>query len=160
MTQSETRTARPASAAPSSGRSLRSTSLAVTVAILLEYFLGMWVSLYATLPKSDAGKSTFAAFGASVADGPAMLAAHAVLGTLILLGALSLVIRAALVRAWVTAVLSLIGLVAVLGAWMAGTKFVGSPMSSASFVMATTTAIALLCYVIILFLPPRGAGSR
>jgi hypothetical protein len=43
---------------------------------------------------------------------------------------------------------------------MAGSKFVGNPMNSASFVMATTTAIALLCYAIILFLPPRGAASR
>ena len=62
---------KPASASNMAGkiRGLRITALAGLVMLLLEYGLGVWTNLYAHLPASDHGKTTFAAFGGAVAHG-------------------------------------------------------------------------------------------
>lgn len=141
------------------GRGLRPNSLAAVVMLLVQYGLGMWVSLYATIPASDHGKGVLAAFGAAVANGPAGLALHALLGTLLLATATALVIRAALARKAATTVIGAVAFLAIIGAWMSGARFTGSGSDGASFAMAIATAIALLCYVIILFIPSLTKGS-
>jgi hypothetical protein len=82
---------------------LRANSLAAVVMLLTEYALGTWVNLYARLPASDHGHGSLAAFGSAVANGPAVLAVHAVLGTLLLITGITAVVRAAMARraAWV-----------------------------------------------------------
>jgi hypothetical protein len=123
--------------------------------LLTEYCLGIWVNLYAQLPASDHGDGFLAAFGRAVANGPVTLALHALLGTLILVTAIDVVVRAAMARSSASTVIGIIALLAVIGAWVSGARFVGSQSGSASFGMAVATAIALLGYVTILFLPAR-----
>jgi len=133
-------------------RGLRITALAGLVMLLLEYGLGVWTNLYAHLPASDHGKATFAAFGGAVAHGPAGLALHALLGTLLIVTAVSVVVRAALARQAAPIVLGCVALLAILAAWFSGTKFVSDAANGASFGMALATAVALLGYAIILFI--------
>jgi hypothetical protein len=142
-------------------RGLRANSLSAVVMLIVEYGLGIWVNLYAKIPASDHGKGVFAAFGAAVADGPVGLALHAVLGTLLLVTAIALVVRAVLARRVAASALGAVALLAIVAAWMSGARFVGDGANGASFGMAMATAVALLCYVLILIdratfrLPPR-----
>lgn len=142
-------------------RGLRITTLAGLVMLLLEYGLGVWTNLYAHLPASDQGKATFAAFGGAVAHGPAGLALHALLGTLLIVTAVSVVVRAALARQTAPIVLGCVALLAILTAWFSGTKFVSDAANGASFGMALATGVALLGYAIILFIaiPVSGRGT-
>src|SRR5215469_7348248 len=148
---------RGASAAARADRGLRPNSFAAAVMLLAEYGLGIWVNLYAEIPASDHGKGVFAAFGAAVADGPAGLALHALLGTLLLVTATILVIRAVLARK-ATIAISVVALLAIITGWLSGARFTGSGADGASLAMAVATGVALLCYVIILFVPALTEG--
>lgn len=161
MGQSDTRGSSRAGSVPRAdrgGSGLRANSLSAAVMLLLEYGLGIWVNLYAQIPASDQGKGTMAAFGAAVAHGPVVLAVHAVLGTLLIVAAATLIIRALLARKAATTLIGAVALLAVIAAWFSGARFVGAQANGASFSMATATGVALLCYVIILFLPSHGEG--
>jgi hypothetical protein len=157
------RTAPAAPAAPVAltargGRGLRPNSFAAVVMLLVEFGLGIWVNLYAKIPASDQGKGTFAAFGAAVADGPVGLALHALLGTLLLVTAIAFIIRAVLARRAAATVIGAVALLAIIAAWLSGARFTGDAAGGASFGMAMATAVALLCYVIILFVPSLTGG--
>lgn len=133
-------------------QALRVTVLAALVMLLIEYMLGAWTDLYASLPASDSGEATFAAFGGAVAHGPVVLSIHALLGTLLIVTAVSVVVRAALIRQAAPIILGCVALLAILAAWFSGSTFVGDQASGASFGMAVATGVALLGYVIILFI--------
>ena len=150
---------RAESAAPAArGSGLRANALSAVVMLLIEYGLGMWVNLYAQIPAGDHGKGTFAAFGAAVAHGPVVLAVHAILGTLLLVTAIALIVRAALARNAAAAVIGAIAFLATIAAWLSGARFVGDAADGASFGMAITTGVALLSYVVILFVPGLTGG--
>lgn len=166
MSQNDTRgsgRAAPAgrglSATTGGDRGLRPGSFAAVVMLLIEYGLGIWVNLYIQIPGSDKGKGTFAAVGAAVADGPAALAVHALLGTLLLVTAITLVARAVLARKAATAVIGTVALLAIIDAWLSGARFTGDGADGASFGMGMATAVALLCYVIILFVSRLTEGA-
>jgi hypothetical protein len=116
------------------------------------------VNLYAKIPASDQGKGTFAAFGAAVAHGPVALALHALLGTLLLVTAVTVIIRAVLARNAAATVIGTVALLAIIAAWLSGARFTGDAADGASFGMAMATAVALLCYVTILFVPRLTEG--
>jgi uncharacterized membrane protein len=134
-------------------RGLRPTAFSAVVILICEFGLGMWVNLYAEIPASDHGKGAFAAFAGAVAHGPLTLALHALLGTLLLLTAIAFVIRAARARRAAATVIGAVAFLAVVAAWLSGARFVGTSDNTASIGMAMTTAVALLCYVIVLFAP-------
>jgi len=62
---------------------VRRASLGVSVGLLVEYALGLYVSLYVTVPARDQGGGVLAAVGRALANGPAGLAVHAGLGLLL-----------------------------------------------------------------------------
>jgi hypothetical protein len=130
--------------------------------LLLEFGLGNGVNLYASLPAADHGKGVFPAFGRAVTGGPVVLTLHALLGTLLLGAGVSVLVRAARIRRGPLTALAGVALVAILLAWVSGTRFVGHGNIGASLGMAVATAVALLCYVTILFLvssPPGPADA-
>jgi len=133
----------------------RASSFGGVIMLLAEYCLGVWVNLYAQVPASDHGTGLLTAFGRAVANGPVTLALHALLGTLLLITAIGVIVHAAMARDTASTVIAVIGLLAVAGAWVSGARFMGAQSSGASFGMAAATAIALLGYVTILFLPAR-----
>jgi hypothetical protein len=136
---------------------LRASAFGAVIMLLAEYCLGAWVNLYTQLPASDHGAGLLSAFGRAVADGPVTLALHALLGTLLLITAIGIILHAARARNTASTVIAVIAFLAVAGAWASGARFVGSQSSSASFGMAAATAIAVLGYVTILFVPARRA---
>jgi hypothetical protein len=133
MSQNDTRgNAAPTVRAAPGGRGvsgLRINSFSAAVMLLLEYGLGIWVNLYAKIPASDHGKGTFAAF-----------------------------VRAALARNTAATVIGAVAFLAVAAAWLAGTRFAGDAAGGASFGMAIATGVALLSYVVILFVPGLTEG--
>ena len=131
---------------------LRASTLGALVVLLLQYGLGIDANLYATLPASDQGKSIFPGFAAAITKGPNIVIAHAVLGTLLLIGAVIVVVRALRTRLRPLIALAAIALAAIIAAWVSGARFVGTSTNGASLAMAIATAVAILAYVVILFL--------
>jgi hypothetical protein len=64
---------------------IRDASLAVLAILVLEYGIGIYVSLYSTVPRTDRGAS----IATAIAHGPAALSTHAVLGLLLGLGGIA-----------------------------------------------------------------------
>jgi hypothetical protein len=131
---------------------LRASTLAALVVLLLQYGLGIDANLYATLPASDHGKSIFPAFAAAITNGPDIVIAHAVFGTLLLIGAVTVLIRAVRTHLGPLIALAALALAAIVTAWLSGTRFVGTTSNGASLGMAIATGIAILAYILILFL--------
>jgi hypothetical protein len=140
--------------------SLRGASFGALVMLIVQFAIGIVVNLYVTVPAADRG-GLVAAIGKALSNPPAALASHAGLGLLIAVAAVALVVRSALLRHTAVLVLSSIGLLAIAAAAINGARFVadGGP-ASASLAMGLSTAVAMLCYAISLFVlsgtaPPR-----
>lgn len=130
---------------------LRTAAFAALIMLVLELALGMAVNLFVTIPVADHGLAVGAAVGAAVGQGPAVLAAHAVLGLLLLLSAAVFLVRAVLARQTIAVVAGVVGLLAMLAAAGSGAGFVASGQDAASMSMAIATAVAVLAYGLVLF---------
>src|SRR5215831_20084246 len=94
-----TRTQQPPDRAPAAGPVLLGRiSLGMLAGLLIQYGLGMIVSLYVSVPASDHGSGVLTAVGRALANGPAALTVHAALGLLLILGAVNQIVRAAVLR--------------------------------------------------------------
>ena len=120
----------------------------MAVALLIQYAVGLWVSVYVTVPARDQGGGILAAVGRALANGPAALGLHAALGLLLLLGSIALVVRAVVARDRFFMVTTTVSLLAVLGAAGSGAAFVNNGQDGASLAMGLLTAVALLCQLI------------
>lgn len=132
-------------------RSLRRGVFAAFVLLVVQFALGSYVNLYVTVPGADHGSGV----GKALANGPAGLTAHIVLGLLLILAAVGFGVQAVLARRPGLIVLAVAGLLAMLGAAGAGSSFVGTASDGASMAMAILTAVGLLCYGTALFLLPQ-----
>ena len=142
--------ARPAAASPRQLERLRGATMGALVMLIIQFAIGMIVNLYSAIPAGDQNSSFWAAIGRALADGPAALTVHAVLGLLLV------VATVALVRHVPVIVTSSIGLLAVLAAASSGSRFVSTGSNGASIGMAMATAVAMLCYAVSLYI----LGSR
>jgi hypothetical protein len=142
--------ARPVrSTATASLARVRRGSLAVLVLVVVEYVIGMYVNLYVTIPRADHGRSV----GSAIANGPAMLSVHAVIGLLLGLGAVGVLVQAVMARQPTAIVLSAVGLFALAFAAVAGASFTSSGDPVDSMAMSVLTGAGLLCYAANLYLP-------
>ena len=128
-------------------------NLAAAIMLLIQYGLGIGVNLFVTLPAAAKGEGG-RGIGTAFTSGPA-LAVHTVLGLLLILTALSMVIRAVVARHRASIITSAAGLLAILAAVGYGASFVHSGSNAASMGMAMATGVALLCYVVGLFVTGR-----
>ena len=128
---------------------LRLSSLGAVIMLIVQFVLGIVYNLYGTAPTSTKSVGLF-----SSPD----LALHVILGILLLIAALGQLIRAIAVRHPLSVWMSAIGLVAILGAGFAGLGFTGSGASGASLGMSLAFAIALACYVVLVFALPSSAS--
>jgi hypothetical protein len=140
-------------------RGLRANALAAVVMLLVQYCLGISVNLYSTIPVSDHGKSLFAGFTSAVRDGPLLLSLHALLGTLLLITASGALVRSLRLTATSPTALTAVALLAIIVAWLAGSAFVGHMKNGTSLTMALGTAVAILCYTLVIFLVPSSPRS-
>jgi hypothetical protein len=132
---------------------LRRASFAAFVMLVVQFALGIYVNLYVTVPSADHGHG----FGQAIANGPAGLTLHIVLGLLLILAALGFLVQAILARHPALIAAAALGLLAMIGAAGSGSAFTGSGRGSASMAMAALAAVGLLCYGTSLFLLPRSA---
>lgn len=140
---------------------LRRTAIATIAALLVEYGLGLF--LFGTTPKSAHGAGLLPAFGLTVANGPATIIIHALLGTVIVLGGIMSLVRAIQTRVPGIIILNAVAAAAIVLAWLAGSETANDPMGSAGRVMGIMTGIAILAYAVVLFIAPRtnaGADAR
>ncbi|MGH3172673.1 MAG: hypothetical protein ACRDPF_02235 [Streptosporangiaceae bacterium] len=134
---------------------IRRASLAVLAILVLEYGIGVYVNLYATVPSTDHG----AGIATAIARGPAALSTHAVLGLLLGLGAVAVLVQAIRIRRPAVIVASALGLFAVAVAAATGASFTSTGETADSMGMAVMTGVALLCYAANLYLLPRPAST-
>jgi hypothetical protein len=83
----------------------------------------------------------------SLASQPAVLAAHTVLGLLMLAAGISVLTRAIIARHRRAIAASAAGLAAITAAAVSGAAFVSNERAGASMAMAVLTGVALLCYL-------------
>ena len=129
----------------------RRGSLTVLVLTLVEYGMGMYINLYVTVPPADRGRG----LGSALANGPAVLSLHAVIGLLLGLGAVGVLAQAAMARHLAAIIASVAGLAALALADAAGTSFTSSGHPADSMAMSVLTGTALACYATILYLVRR-----
>jgi hypothetical protein len=135
---------------------LRRTSLGICVMLIAQLILGVAVNLYVGVPAADQGHGLGTAFGLALTSPPVTLAAHAALGTLLLVAALNVLGRAIRARHKLAIAASATGLAAIAGAAASGASFVSDSRAGASMAMAVLTGVALLCYLGNLFAVPSG----
>jgi hypothetical protein len=151
---------RTATQAPRNGRmarrisGLRLNSLAIMLMLLIEYGIGMSVNLDTTVPKADQGIGIGKAFGRALSNPPAALAVHAAFGLLLVVAGIFVLVRAFLARHPLVIVTSVIGLLAILAAGLSGSSFVNTGRDSSSMTMALAAGVAMLCYLINLWVVP------
>ena len=129
---------------------LRSSSLGAVSMLIIQFILGIIYNLYGTAPTSAKSIGLF-----SSPD----LALHVILGILLFIAALGQLIRAITVRHPLSIWMSAAGLLGILGAGFAGLGFAGSGASGASLGMSLAFAVALACYVVLVFALPSSASS-
>jgi hypothetical protein len=129
---------------------IRMSSLGAVVMLILQFILGVIYNLYGTAPTSAKSVGLF-----SSPD----LALHVILGILLVIAALGQLVRAIGVRHRLTIWLSAVGLVAIVAAGFAGLGFAGNGAAGASLGMALAFAVALACYVVLVFALPSSATS-
>jgi len=133
---------------PSQVSRLRRAGVSAVVLLLIEYVVGIGVNLYVTVPRADQRHG----LGTALARGPAAISVHIVVGLLLLVAAVGLLVQAVLARLPAVAAASAIGLLAIGGAVFAGTDFVSSARPAASMTMAVLTGVAVLSYVVGIYL--------
>jgi len=129
---------------------LRLSSLGAVIMLIVQFVLGIVYNLYGTAPTPTKSVGLF-----SSPD----LALHVILGILLFIAALGQLIRAIAVRHRLSVWMSAIGLLAILGAGFAGLGFAGNGASGASLGMSLAFAVALACYVILVFALPSSASA-
>ena len=140
---------------------LRANSVAICVMLLVQYGLGMGVNLYAQVPAADHSTGLAVAAGRALTSQPAVLAAHTVLGLLMLVAGVSVLVRAIRARHRRAIAASAVGLAAIITAAFSGAAFVSNGQPSASMAMAVLTGVALLSYLAnLLMVGPAAAVSR
>ncbi|MGN6169240.1 MAG: hypothetical protein ACTHQQ_13905 [Solirubrobacteraceae bacterium] len=144
-------------------RGRRANPFAAVVMLLIQYCLGISINLYSTLPATDHGKSLFGGFTSAVGNGPVLLILHALLGTLLLITAVSALVRSARLATPPAIALSDVALVSIVVAWLSGSEFVVHMKNCDSLAMALATAVAILCYalvILVLGIPRRSPSGE
>jgi hypothetical protein len=124
---------------------LRRASLALLIALIAQFALGISVNLYVTLPA--AGHPGHASW---FSNGP-LLALHAALGMFLVLAAIFVLVQAIMVRNATLIVTSAAGFAAIGLAFFFGASFADKLTNGYSLGMAIAFAAALACYAIGLY---------
>ena len=129
---------------------IRTSSLGTVVMLILQFILGIIYNLYGTAPTSTKSVGLF-----SSPD----LALHVILGVLLVIAAIGQLVRAIGVRHRLTIWLSAVGLLAIVAAGFAGLGFTGNGAAGASLGMSLAFAVALACYVVLVFVLPSSSTT-
>ena len=130
---------------------MRMSSLGAVAMLIVQFILGVIYNLYGTAPTPKKSIGLF-----SSPD----LALHVILGILLVIAAVGQLVRAIGTRHKLAIWLSAVGLLAIVAAGFAGLGFTGSGAAGASLGMSLAFAVALACYVVLVFALPSSASAR
>ena len=130
---------------------MRMSSLGAVAMLIVQFILGVIYNLYGTAPTPKKSIGLF-----SSPD----LALHVILGILLVIAAAGQLVRAIGTRHRLAIWLSAVGLLAIVAAGFAGLGFTGSGAAGASLGMSLAFAVALACYVVLVFALPSSASAR
>jgi len=130
---------------------MRMSSLGAVAMLIVQFILGVIYNLYGTAPTPKKSIGLF-----SSPD----LALHVILGILLVIAAVGQLVRAIGTRHRLAIWLSAVGLLAIVAAGFAGLGFTGSGAAGASLGMSLAFAVALACYVVLVFALPSSASAR
>jgi len=143
-------------------RAARGWAFGLLVALLVQFAIGMYVNLFATIPLNHPGHGAndfftgsyhSVAWAETSAHAPLILAFHAGLGLLLVVGSLWLAVLAIRGRRAGIVWAAVLGALFILGAGFNGASFLNYNHDANSYVMALLFAAAVLCYSVILALP-------
>ena len=142
-------------------RAARGWAFGLLVALLVQFGIGMYVNLFATIPLNHPGHAAsdfFAGSYHSVAwaetspHAPVILAFHAGLGLLLVVASIWLAVLAIRGRRAGIMWAAVLGALFILAAGFNGASFLSYNHDANSYVMALLFAAAVLCYAVILAL--------
>lgn len=142
-------------------RAARGWAFGLLVALLVQFGIGMYVNLFATIPLNHPGHAAsdfFAGSYHSVAwaetspHAPVILAFHAGLGLLLVVASIWLAVLAIRGRRAGIMWAAVLGALFILAAGFNGASFLNYNHDANSYVMALLFAAAVLCYAVILAL--------
>ncbi|KHL05029.1 hypothetical protein LK10_03515 [Sinomonas humi] len=146
-------------------RAVRRLELALSLALLCQFLLGMAVNLFVKVPADHPGAKPpeyFSGVAQSVAwalaHGGIWLALHAGLGLALVLTALAALLTATRSGSRAAVVSTTVGFLAVLGAGFNGGSFLNYGEDFSSMIMASLFAVALGSYVVGLWRIPTVAA--
>lgn len=125
------------SATARSARRLSTASFALVILLVAQYVLGIAYNLYGATPTATSNIKPFSS---------PLLAAHVVVGTLLIVIAIYLVVASIRARIPTATLISVTGLLSLVAAWITGSAFTQKGTSGYSMAMGALTAVALLCY--------------
>jgi heme A synthase len=139
---------------------LRLQVFGAVVLICVQVALGMFVNLFVSIPKHHSGSQpsnyfsgSFHSVAWSVDHGAIALVLHVILGFLLALMVIGAIARAVkLGRGWITT-WTVLGALFTIGAGFNGLSFLNYGKDASSFVMTVLALAALLCFVIVVYLP-------
>jgi hypothetical protein len=141
---------------------VRTPVLAVLVLLLGQFALGMAVNLYVAVPRHHPGARPTNYFtgsvhsvGWAIGSGPALLAAHAVIGLLLVLASATVLALAIGTRRRATIVSALLGAGFIVGAGFNGASLLDFSNTISSLIMSLLFAVAMLAYIVVLTLGSR-----
>ncbi len=114
-------------------------SFRMMILLLIQYVLGVAYNLYGTAPTATKKVEPFSS---------PLIAVHVIVGTLLIVGAIYVLVISVRAKARLAVTMSSAGLLALLAAWGTGSAFTQTGDSGFSMAMAATTALALLGYLV------------
>ena len=133
--------------------SLLVNNLVACLALLAQFVLGMVVNLYVVLPSHHPGagaRNYFAGVASGLAwvipNGPGWVAAHAVIGIVLIVAALATLPRSLRLGDRLIVITSVLGALAIVGAAFNGASFLNYGHAYSSMIMAGLWSLALACY--------------
>lgn len=137
------------------------------VLLLVEFGLGLGTNLYVHVPARHPGANAgnyFAGLGNAIAwvipHGVISLAAHAALGLALVVVGLALMARSIASHHRGCLVSAAVGLLAIIGAGFNGISFLNYGHGVSSLVMGLLWAVAVLSYVVVLYLLPHPRSAE
>jgi hypothetical protein len=145
---------------------LRRQAFGAVVLICLQSGLGMFVNLFVTIPGRHAGSSpsdffsgSLRSVGWAITHGAVALVIHTVLGLLLALMVIGIVAEALRIGRRSVTAWSVLGLLFTIGAGFNGASFLDYNKDVSSFIMTILALAALLCFLIVVYLPWESATS-
>jgi hypothetical protein len=139
----------------------------VLAMLIVQFLLGMAVTLFVTIPSDHPGANPPEYFGGVVTSvtwailhGGLWLTLHTALGLVLVLAALGMLVQAIRLRGGGRITLAAIGLVGVLGAGFNGGSILNYHEDFSSMLMSVGFALAMSAYLALLYRAPAPSAAR